>query len=60
MRYTQKQLAEMVGVSQVYISRIERGDVDSLTIRKLVSLSKALDVRPEHLLHLLLEKEMLR
>lgn len=54
MGYTQKALGERIGVSQVYISRIENGDIEGLTIGKLVKLANALQIRPEQLLTRLL------
>ena len=54
-KLTQKQLAELIGVTQSYISKIEQGNVKSLTIGKLLKLAKVLDVEPEKLLHILLK-----
>ena len=54
MGYTQKQLGDRIGVSQVYISRIENGDVEGLTIGKLIKLASALRIGPEELLTKLL------
>lgn len=54
MGYTQKQLGKRIGVSQVYISRIENGDIEGLTIGKLVKLANALQIEPEELLAKLL------
>ena len=56
-RLTQNQLGERVGVSQVYISKIERGDVKGLTIDKLVKLADALQVTPIELLVRLLNSK---
>lgn len=52
--YTQKQLATRIGISQVYISKIERGDARGLTIDKLTKLADALQVTPMELLEKLL------
>ena len=41
-RITQKQLAEMVGVSQAYISKIESDDFVNVTLIEIIKLSKAL------------------
>lgn len=54
MGYTQKQLGDRIGVSQVYISRIENGDIEGLTIGKLIKLANALQIGPEELLTKLL------
>jgi len=55
MGLTQAQLAARIGVSQVYISRIENGDIDGLTIGKLLSLAHILHVEPIELLDKLLK-----
>lgn len=57
MRLTQKQLADRIGVTQVYISKIERGDIGGLTIAKLIKLADALKVTPNELLDKLLNRE---
>ena len=41
-RITQKQLAEMIGVSQAYISKIESDDFVNVTVIEIIKLSKAL------------------
>lgn len=51
---SQKQLGERIGVSQVYISKLEKGEITGLTIEKLVKLSSALKVTPTELLDILL------
>ena len=43
-RITQKQLAEMVGVSQAYISKIESDNFVNVTIIEIIKLSKALSI----------------
>ena len=43
-RITQKQLAEIVGVSQAYISKIESDDFVNVTIIEIIKLSKALSI----------------
>lgn len=53
-KLTQKQLAERIGVTQTYISRIERGEIEGLTIGKLLKLADALKVTPTTLLERLL------
>ncbi len=59
MRLTQKQLGLRIGVSQVYISKIERGDIDGLTVNKIIKLSKVFHVSPEELFKRLLERKNL-
>lgn len=54
MRMTQKQLAVRIRVSQAYISKLENGNIDSLTINKIVKLSHILGVSPACLLEKLL------
>ncbi|SNR85465.1 Helix-turn-helix [Anaerovirgula multivorans] len=56
MGVTQKHLAKMMGVTQVYISRIENGDIEGLTMRNFLKLAKILKVSPFQLLELLLEQ----
>ena len=41
-RITQKQLAEMIGVSQAYISKIESDEFINVTVIEIIKLSKAL------------------
>ena len=41
-RITQKQLAEMVGVSQAYISKIESDEFINVTVIEIIKLAKAL------------------
>ena len=43
-RITQKQLAEMIGVSQAYISKIESDTFVNVTLIEIIKLSKALQV----------------
>ena len=52
---TQKQLGMRIGVSQQYISKLEAGNINGLTIGKLVKLAKVLKVEPDKLLDILLE-----
>lgn len=54
--YTQKQLAIRIGVSQSYISKIEKGKIDGMTIDKLLKLADALQVTPAKLLNTLLRR----
>ena len=43
-RITQKQLADLIGVSQAYISKIESNDFVNVTIIEIIKLSKALSI----------------
>ena len=43
-RITQKQLAEMIGVSQAYISKIESDEFVNVTLIEIIKLSKALQI----------------
>ena len=43
-RITQKQLADMIGVSQAYISKIESNEFVNVTIIEIIKLSKALSI----------------
>ena len=42
-RITQKQLAEMIGVSQAYISKIESDEFINVTVIEIIKLAKALE-----------------
>lgn len=43
-KITQKQLAEMIGVSQAYISKIESDEFVNVTLIEIIKLSKALSI----------------
>ena len=43
-KVTQKQLAEMIGVSQAYISKIESDEFVNVTLIEIIKLSKALSI----------------
>ena len=43
-RIIQKQLAEMIGVSQAYISKIESDAFVNVTLIEIIKLSKALQI----------------
>ena len=45
LKITQKQLAELVGVSQAYISRLESDRFVNITIIEIIKLSKALRLK---------------
>ena len=47
---TQKQLKELSGVSMVTIGKIERGDVEKVTLVTYKKLAKALDIPVEELI----------
>lgn len=53
---TQEELALMAGVTQEYISEIENGEVDGLTLHVLDRLAKALKICTAELLIILLNK----
>lgn len=43
-RITQKQLADLIGVSQAYISKIESYDFINISLIEIIKLSKALGI----------------
>ena len=43
-KITQKQLADLIGVSQAYISKIESNEFVNVTIIEIIKLSKALSI----------------
>lgn len=43
-RITQKQLADLIGVSQAYISKIESCDFINISLIEIIKLSKALGI----------------
>ena len=43
-RITQKQLADLIGVSQAYISKIESNEFVNVTLIESIKLSKALPI----------------
>ena len=45
LRITQKHLAEMIGVSQAYISKIESDRFVNITILEIIKLSKVLHLK---------------
>ncbi|WP_460279916.1 helix-turn-helix domain-containing protein [Clostridium senegalense] len=52
---TQKQLGKRVGVTQQYISEIENGNIDGLTIGKAKRLAKVFNVCELQFIAMLLE-----
>lgn len=57
---TQEELALMTGVTQEYISEIEHGEVEGLTLHRLDRMAKALKICTAELLIVLLHKECKR
>ena len=55
-KITQKQLAEMIGVSQAYISKIESDDFVNVTLIEIIKLSKALSINELEVAKYLLDK----
>lgn len=47
---SQQELADSAGLSQAYLSKIERGKVDSYSLSTLFSIADALGVAPDTLL----------
>jgi transcriptional regulator with XRE-family HTH domain len=47
---TQEQFAESIGSNSSYISRVENGQADGLTLQKLIDIADALGVTPAELL----------
>lgn len=47
---TQKDLSKMVGINQAYVSKIERGKIEGLTIKTLLKIAECLEVSPFRLL----------
>ena len=46
--YTQEELADIVGVSRIHISKVETPNIDStLSLRTLFDIADALDVDPK-------------
>ena len=43
-KITQKQLSDLIGVSQAYISKIESNEFVNVTIIEIIKLSKALSI----------------
>lgn len=54
--FTQKKLGERINASQSYISRIEHGHIDSLTVRKLRKLSHIFEIESWEMLKILEKK----
>jgi len=52
---SQKQLAKRVGVSQAYISKIERGDIYGITLNKLEKLSNGFEISIYEMLKILMK-----
>lgn len=52
--FTQKELGQRIGVTQQYIHKLEKGDIDGLPIGKLKKLSKAFKITELELLEIFL------
>lgn len=50
LRLSQRQLGEMIGQDQAYISRLENGTITDITVGTLEQIADALQVRVEYLL----------
>lgn len=55
-RISQADYAKAVGISRNYLSMIELGKVNNLSVEILVNLAKQMKVSPTYLLSVLLEK----
>lgn len=55
-RISQTDYAEAVGISRNYLSMIELGKANNLSVEILVNLAKQMKVNPTYLLSVLLEK----
>jgi transcriptional regulator with XRE-family HTH domain len=51
---TQEQVAQRVGVKQQYISQLEHGHIDGLTLRKLFKLAHIFNISPCKMLFILI------
>lgn len=51
--FTQKQLADLAGVSQAYISKLENGTVNRISKKVIIQISTLLKICPCKLLFLL-------
>ena len=56
LRITQKQLAELMGVSQAYISKIESDQFVNITIKEIAKLSKILQLKELEVAKFFLDK----
>jgi transcriptional regulator with XRE-family HTH domain len=50
LRLSQKQLGELIGQDQAYVSRLERGEIAEITVTTLERLADALHVSTDYLL----------
>lgn len=57
---TQRQLGMLVDMDQSYISKIEKGYIEGLTVGKLIKLAGILGVSPEKLLFILIQQRKRR
>jgi transcriptional regulator with XRE-family HTH domain len=58
MGLTQKQLAERIGVTQTYISKIEHGHIRSVTMDKVIKLAFALETTEEEVARRMLDENI--
>lgn len=56
LNMTQKQLAELVGVSQAYISKIENEEFVNITLIEIIKISRALQLKELDVAKYFLEK----
>lgn len=56
MHITQKDLANMIGVSQAYISKIENDKFVNITLIEIIKISKALQLKELEVAKYFLEK----
>lgn len=56
MNITQKELADMIGVSQAYISKLENDRFVNITLKEIIKLSKALQLKELEVCKYFLEK----
>jgi transcriptional regulator with XRE-family HTH domain len=50
LRLSQRTLGKKIGLDQAYISKLERGQLEGMTVQTLESLADALGVSPNYLL----------
>lgn len=56
MHITQKELANMIGVSQAYISKLENDKFVNITLIEIIKISKALQLKELEVCKYFLEK----
>ncbi|WP_300855526.1 helix-turn-helix domain-containing protein [uncultured Clostridium sp.] len=50
--YSKKKLSEVTGISRSYLTDLERGNCDNLSVKKLCSLCMAFNITPNDLIPL--------